>query len=148
MDHSLAATMREGGVIAGEAAEESMSTHSSDSGGTQRTDWRAQCNDSVVVPAGRRNLAAAQRGVASQLDNGGDATSKDHETMAGLPKKQLTGSGDPREWNLIQESVPREFGKRNKIFTSLRAHLRRELEDGRYPFPVMNDDVHADLLRP
>ena len=34
------------------------------------------------------------------------------------------------------------------VLQAFRAHLQRELEDGRYPFPVLNDDVHADFLRP
>ena len=34
------------------------------------------------------------------------------------------------------------------VLQAFRAHLQRELEDGRYLFPVLNDDVHADFLCP
>ena len=48
--------------------------------------------------------------------------------------------------HLVQFLGNSESGTR--VLQAFRAHLRRELEDGRYPFPVLNDDVHADFLRP
>ena len=48
--------------------------------------------------------------------------------------------------HLVQFLGNLESGTR--VSQAFRAHLRRELEDGRYPFPVLNDGVHADFLRP
>ena len=48
--------------------------------------------------------------------------------------------------HLVQFLGNSESGTR--VLQAFRAYLGRELEDGRYPFPVLNDDVHADFLRP
>ena len=49
-------------------------------------------------------------------------------------------------WPLVQFPGNSESG--TIVSQTFRVRLGRELEDGRHPFPVLNDDIHADFVRP
>ena len=34
------------------------------------------------------------------------------------------------------------------VLQAFQVHLQRELDEGRYPFPVLNDDAHEAFLNP
>ena len=79
----------------------------------------------------------------------------DSDQEADLNIRQFEEASEAANWlliahteyaHLVQFLASSEGGP--STLQACRAHLQRELDEGRYPFPVFNVDTHEDLFNP